>query len=73
MGGEGGLSPSLGLGASTHFPVWLPPSEGKGAFHENDLFVGCNLFFRSKFSFVESQRENMYSYNCLLYGVDSSH
>lgn len=31
------------------------------------------LFFHSKFSFMESQRENMYSYNCLLCGIDFSH
>lgn len=31
------------------------------------------LHFFFPFKILESQRENMYSYNCLLYGVDPCH
>lgn len=66
VGGEGeGAPPGSGCCPLRGKVPFLPgPISGKR------LVCSCSLFFRSEFSFVESQRENTYSYNCLLYGVD---
>lgn len=74
--------PSLGLAASVNsaawWQSWLLPSGGRQLsclrpISRKLLVYRLHFLFHSKFGFMGSQRETIYSNNCLLYGIDSSH